>query len=472
MKHSRAAPEGPPSSEPPSPFPAARRSGEAALERAREVVRTEAAAVAGFEARLGPSFVRAVALLRDCRGRVVVTGMGKPDSTLARHADVALDVRLLLRVADVMVPLDQAGRVGEAATMREAVLEMSAHRGIAHGDVRDHLHARDRGRRRSARRHGAPARLHARRSRLMDLRPARTHRRERFAVRSVKGLGAGLCAWFLVAGCQGNELAPRRPLTTQSDPQERVPDQIIEQGTHIMTREGVKKAVMTARRIFFYNVEGKVESDSVRVTFFDVNGVEQSWLNADHGEIDQRTNDMTARGNVLVVSKDGSRIQGDELRYDATRDLIVSDKPVTIFERNNRIQGKGVEADPALTNIRMTGTSAVLESKPRGGGGRRDASPTARGVRPSPAAPAAPALGDTSGRPPAPAVTVPGDTSGDTDRPAPAAPAPPDTARSRPQGPVPGAPPAADSSAAAPVAPAPPRDPASVGGEAAPDSGG
>jgi arabinose-5-phosphate isomerase len=227
-----------------------------ALERAREVVRLEARAVARLEGRIGEPFARALELLLGCRGRVVVTGMGKsgavarklaatlsstgtpavflhpsdsahgdagvvlrgdlvlaisksgetdelfpllstlkrldlpiialvgnPASTLARHAEVVLDVsvereacplelaptastaaamamgdalavalleerglgpedfarlhpggalgrRLLLRVEDVMVSLEQAGQVDEAATMREAILEMAARRGI------------------------------------------------------------------------------------------------------------------------------------------------------------------------------------------------------------------------------------------------------------------------------------------------------------------------------------------------------
>jgi arabinose-5-phosphate isomerase len=47
------------------------------LELAREVVRTEAAAVAGLEARLGPAFVTAVEALAACRGKLVVSGVGK-----------------------------------------------------------------------------------------------------------------------------------------------------------------------------------------------------------------------------------------------------------------------------------------------------------------------------------------------------------------------------------------------------------
>jgi arabinose-5-phosphate isomerase len=47
------------------------------LQLAREVVRGEAAAVAGLEARLGPEFLAAVERLHGCRGKVVVSGVGK-----------------------------------------------------------------------------------------------------------------------------------------------------------------------------------------------------------------------------------------------------------------------------------------------------------------------------------------------------------------------------------------------------------
>ncbi|MGH7740611.1 MAG: KpsF/GutQ family sugar-phosphate isomerase [Candidatus Eiseniibacteriota bacterium] len=47
------------------------------LERAREVVRIEAAAVSALESRLGPSFLKAVDLLVACTGKVIVSGVGK-----------------------------------------------------------------------------------------------------------------------------------------------------------------------------------------------------------------------------------------------------------------------------------------------------------------------------------------------------------------------------------------------------------
>jgi arabinose-5-phosphate isomerase len=47
------------------------------LDLARDVVRTEAAAVAALESRLGPDFLRAVEILAAIRGKVIVSGVGK-----------------------------------------------------------------------------------------------------------------------------------------------------------------------------------------------------------------------------------------------------------------------------------------------------------------------------------------------------------------------------------------------------------
>lgn len=52
-------------------------SPEALLRAARDVLQQEAAAITRLAAQLGPTFLAAAELLRNCRGMVVVTGMGK-----------------------------------------------------------------------------------------------------------------------------------------------------------------------------------------------------------------------------------------------------------------------------------------------------------------------------------------------------------------------------------------------------------
>ncbi len=47
------------------------------IEKGKKVIRIEAASVAALEGRIDASFERAVTLLFECKGRVIVTGMGK-----------------------------------------------------------------------------------------------------------------------------------------------------------------------------------------------------------------------------------------------------------------------------------------------------------------------------------------------------------------------------------------------------------
>ena len=127
--------------------------------------------------------------------------------------------------------------------------------------------------------------------------------------------------------------------------------------------QGVKKAVLVAEQLYFYNDQGKVYGDTIQVSFFDKSGAFQSMLTAEEGEMSQHSDDMIARGNV-VVRGSSSRITTEELHYDPRRNLVTSDKPTEILQAGNVIRGSGVESDPALTDIRIRGGSAVIRSEP------------------------------------------------------------------------------------------------------------
>ncbi|CAN5891826.1 hypothetical protein BH20GEM1_BH20GEM1_04410 [soil metagenome] len=178
-------------------------------------------------------------------------------------------------------------------------------------------------------------------------------------------LALGLAGSLLAAACGGEE--PTRIGTAELPPGRPglgAPDQVVENGEHIITTQGVKKAVLVAEQLYFYNDEGKVYGDTIQVSFFDESGEFQSMLTAREGEMSQRNDDMIARGNVVVRGSD-SRIVTEELHYDPQRNLVTSDEPTEIFQQGNVIRGRGVESDPALTNIRIRGGSAVIRSEPR-----------------------------------------------------------------------------------------------------------
>jgi arabinose-5-phosphate isomerase len=108
-----------------------------ARETARRVLEVEAKAVADLVGRLDESFDRAVTMLAECRGRIVVTGMGKSGiiaqkiaATLAStgtpayfmhpveaiHGDLGMIVR-----GDVVVALSQSGETAEILGVVETV---------------------------------------------------------------------------------------------------------------------------------------------------------------------------------------------------------------------------------------------------------------------------------------------------------------------------------------------------------------
>ena len=107
------------------------------LEVARHVLQVESEAISSLAARLGPPFRRAVELVLACRGRVVVTGLGKSGlvgkklaATLAATGTPALflhpveglhgDLGMLVR-GDLLVALSNSGETGELLDLLPAV---------------------------------------------------------------------------------------------------------------------------------------------------------------------------------------------------------------------------------------------------------------------------------------------------------------------------------------------------------------
>src|SRR5687767_5084598 len=113
-----------------------------ALELARKVLRTEAAAILGLVDRVDGEFARAVQLLYDCRGRAIVTGMGKSGiicrkiaATLSStgtpayflHPAEAIHGDLgVIRGDDVVLALSHSGETEELIRLIEAIRRIGA----------------------------------------------------------------------------------------------------------------------------------------------------------------------------------------------------------------------------------------------------------------------------------------------------------------------------------------------------------
>jgi len=114
-----------------------------ALELAKQVLAIEAEAIQGLAARLGQSFLDAMALLLNCKGRVVVSGIGKSGhiarkiaSTMASTGTPAYfvhpaeashgDIGMIAR-DDVLIALSNSGESEELLTILPMLRRQGAH---------------------------------------------------------------------------------------------------------------------------------------------------------------------------------------------------------------------------------------------------------------------------------------------------------------------------------------------------------
>ncbi len=125
------------------------------LTLARKVLETEAAAVLALVERLDERFARAVELVRDCQGRVIVTGMGKSGiicrkiaATLAStgtpafflHPAEAVHGDLgVIQAGDVVIAMSYSGETEELTRVLETLKRIGASLIALTGDLKSTL---------------------------------------------------------------------------------------------------------------------------------------------------------------------------------------------------------------------------------------------------------------------------------------------------------------------------------------------
>jgi len=71
----------------------------------------------------------------------------------------------------------------------------------------------------------------------------------------------------------------------------------------------------------------------------------RSWtVTSDEGDLNQGTKDVELRGNVVLISSDGLRLETERLRWDAGGQRAWTDDPVTIYRTGAVVRGTGFES--------------------------------------------------------------------------------------------------------------------------------
>ena len=142
---------------------------------------------------------------------------------------------------------------------------------------------------------------------------------------------------------------------------EGMPDQESWGVNIILTDQGIIRAKVSSGHLEKYNEKEFIMLDSsVIVDFYDHKEQHTSVLYSDKAEVDQRSNDMKALGNVVAVSDSGITLFSDNLIWDSKGERLHTKEEIMITTPEaDTLYGVGFESDSDLKNWKIINPSGV-----------------------------------------------------------------------------------------------------------------
>ena len=139
--------------------------------------------------------------------------------------------------------------------------------------------------------------------------------------------------------------APHNPLADSAD-------QVVFGARSKMTDGGVSKSDLYSDTAYFFDDNTRIEMRGhVTVTFFTDVGAKNAVLTSKEGTYNNRSGNMEARGNVVVITVDGRHLTTPVLRFNQQQNQISSDSSFVATDSARRLAGIGFTSDPNMTNI-------------------------------------------------------------------------------------------------------------------------
>ncbi len=142
---------------------------------------------------------------------------------------------------------------------------------------------------------------------------------------------------------------------------EGLPDQESWGVNIILTDQGIMRAKIESGHLEKYNEkEFILLNNNVKVDFFDANENHTSVLTSQEAEVDQKSNDMKAFGNVVVVSDSGITLYSEKLSWESKDEKLQTKEEIMITTLDNdTLYGIGFESDSDLKNWQIIEPSGV-----------------------------------------------------------------------------------------------------------------
>lgn len=156
---------------------------------------------------------------------------------------------------------------------------------------------------------------------------------------------------LILSACGGPEDTP----VASSDVMGMDADLVTVGMVSFLTTAGVREGRVEADTAYAYYDSATVRLKGMRLVFFNEDGTERATVTADGGELEENTDRMVARGNVvLIVHADGQKIETAELNYDPNHDRIWSDSATVRTMANGQVtRGTAFQSDLDFQNMRI-----------------------------------------------------------------------------------------------------------------------
>lgn len=149
----------------------------------------------------------------------------------------------------------------------------------------------------------------------------------------------------VIAGC-----GERRSLSPASN-SGVLPDQEVSDFVLTETDQGIPQWTLYAQYAATYSTRNTITARGIRVDFFNDQGVKNSTLTSREGEINQLSRDMTASGDVILQSQDGTRMTTQHLQFLNHDQRIRTDDFVRVERAGDVLTGVGFDSDPQLKHF-------------------------------------------------------------------------------------------------------------------------
>jgi LPS export ABC transporter protein LptC len=131
-------------------------------------------------------------------------------------------------------------------------------------------------------------------------------------------------------------------------------DQVIFGSRNLITDRGVLRAEVLSDTSFFFGENTRLEMRIVHGVFFGATGAKDAVLTSRAGTYDMRVGMLEARGEVVITSLDGRRLETPFLRFDQRINQISSESTFVLTEPGRELHGVGFKSDPDMQNIHVT----------------------------------------------------------------------------------------------------------------------